>query len=558
MKHTKRLLLAVILIFSAFTIQAQVVVGSDDGYDLDYLTPKTYEIGGVSFEGAENFDTRVVQDGTHVVFLKIVDWYGIEGLFSSLVNIDNTAPDISLEMPLDGFYNIELTGFDAAENATRVSRNIRLDKTAPKAKVDMLYPLNGEHVRGVFNIYGTAVSENPIQSLALFLDGVELQQTELSFSGYYKFRLTPEDISDGQHDVEVRATLENGQIIVSNRQYLNYTAIGPWVTIDNFTYGDFAVDRPYLRGEAGYAIAEDDLIAAKTKGVDPEFRAAVLAKAVDKVELSLDNGKTWETVSANGKWRYRVENKDIAEGFHFLLLRATMKNGETAITRTVVQVDSTAPTVRLISPGAGGRYNQELLFSGLTHDDVALKEVKLYLRKGDKAAYEVPAFIQGLYFDWQFWGATFYSMGMGLTFFDDNVKLQVQWGQFTKKQWSMFRDGEYRYGGDSIIGAKLLANVYYLPFRYLLGPDWEWLSMNVALGANFTHFSDSGSGSPQTLSAALFQLEFPRVTFDKQKMFRTIALYTEGQLWFIPSDVSSDDIPTLVPQISLGLRVNVF
>jgi len=31
------------------------------------------------------------------------------------------------------------------------------------------------------------------------------------------------------------------------------------------------------------------MIATKTKGVDPEFRAAVLAKVVDKVELSLDN-----------------------------------------------------------------------------------------------------------------------------------------------------------------------------------------------------------------------------------------------------------------------------
>ncbi len=47
---------------------AQVVVGGDNGYDLDYLTPKTYEIGGITFEGADNFDTRVVQliAGLHV------------------------------------------------------------------------------------------------------------------------------------------------------------------------------------------------------------------------------------------------------------------------------------------------------------------------------------------------------------------------------------------------------------------------------------------------------------------------------------------------------------
>ena len=41
--------------------KAQVVVGGNNGYEFDYLTPKTYEIGGITFEGAENFDTRVVQ-----------------------------------------------------------------------------------------------------------------------------------------------------------------------------------------------------------------------------------------------------------------------------------------------------------------------------------------------------------------------------------------------------------------------------------------------------------------------------------------------------------------
>jgi hypothetical protein len=56
------------------------------------------------------------------------------------------------------------------------------------------------------------------------------------------------------------------------------------------------------------------------------------------------------------------------------------------------------------------------------------------------------------------------------------------------------------------------------------------------------------------------QLEFPRVTFSRQKMFRTIAFYTEGQLWFIPTDVqnSGEEVKSIVPQISFGLRVNVF
>lgn len=566
------------------------------------------------------FDTRVIEDGTHVVFLKIVDWYGIEGLYSSLINIDNTAPSINLELPLDdskttkmlffsgqttdnigleelyitirslegkivssklahidlvpgeiitqsidmtslddGFYNVELTGKDAAENITRVSRNIQLNKKAAAAKVDMLYPLNGEFVKGIFNIYGTAVSEVPVSNLELYVDGSKVSETELSDSGYYKFTLDPQLISDGQHKVQVRANLANATTILSNEQYVNYSCVGPWVTIDNFTYGDFAIERPYIVGNAGYAIAEDELIAAKTKGASKELKAMVDAKSVEKVELSLNNGKSFEEVSKTGKWRYRVENEDIAEGYHFLLVRATMKNGEVAVTRTIVQVDKTKPSIRLISPGEGGRYNQNLEFSGLASDDVALKSVTLALRKGDKASYEVPAFIQGLYFDWHFWGATLFDIGAGLSFFDDNVKLQVQWGQFTQEQRNQFSKTNMRYGGDSVFGGKILANVAYIPFRYFLGPDWEWLSANVAVGANFSRFNESTSGKAQILSAMLCQLEFPRITFAKQKMFRTIAFYTEGQLWFIPTDVNSEvEIENLVPQISVGLRVNVF
>ena len=60
-QNLKLLLLALLLTVVPFSAHAQVVVGSNDEYDFDYLTPKTYEIGGITFEGAENFDTRVVQ-----------------------------------------------------------------------------------------------------------------------------------------------------------------------------------------------------------------------------------------------------------------------------------------------------------------------------------------------------------------------------------------------------------------------------------------------------------------------------------------------------------------
>jgi len=62
------LLLATIMLIASDYAYAQHVVGGEASYNFDYLTPKTYEIGGITFEGAESFDTRVVQlvAGLHV------------------------------------------------------------------------------------------------------------------------------------------------------------------------------------------------------------------------------------------------------------------------------------------------------------------------------------------------------------------------------------------------------------------------------------------------------------------------------------------------------------
>jgi hypothetical protein len=236
-----------------------------------------------------------------------------------------------------------------------------------------------------------------------------------------------------------------------------------------------------------------------------------------------------------------------------------MLNGDTAVTRTLIQIDKTPPTVRLVAPELGGRYNERLEFTALAGDNVELKSGSYVLRPGDKGAYQVPGFIQGLYTDFHMWGATFWDLGLGLTFFDDNVKLQVQYGQFTQKQYNWFTSGPMRYGGN-VFGIKLLANVYALPFAVFGGPDWDWLSGSVAIGANFSLFGETQSGSPTWMTALVGQLEFPRITLRKWKVFRTFSFYTEFQLWFVPTDADAKarDIPVVMPKITGGIRLNVF
>jgi hypothetical protein len=377
--------------------------------------------------------------------------------------------------------------------------------------------------------------------------------------------------------------------VVSEVRRIFYQPEGPWVTIDNMTMGDFAFERPWLSGRAGYTLTDEDRAIIADKKADSEARADAMGKVVDSVELSFDNGNTFvKTRGTKTGWRYRLETEDMYEGFHYILVRAQMKNGETAVTRTLVQVDKTAPFIRLIAPEMGGRYNQELEFAAMASDDVELASLTYHLRIGDKAFYEVPGFLQGLYFEATIppfirqianaapvifaGGATYMDFGFGLSFFEDNVKIQLQYGFLTQSLYESLGgepagiDGtpSVRYGGH-VVGLKIIANVYNLPFKRVMGPDWDWLFASFAVGANFSLFDIARegytqSGTPTWMSALLLQMEFPKVTIPKKERFRTFSLFTEGQLWFVPTDVDAKEmgIKTVIPHVIMGLRAYVF
>jgi len=97
---------------------AQVVIGGSTdggGYDIDYLTPKKYEIGGITIQGAENLDQRMVLmvaelhvgDKIMIPGDKIsgaIDKLWKQGLFEDIqIQVTNIQNDLV-------FLNIELAG----------------------------------------------------------------------------------------------------------------------------------------------------------------------------------------------------------------------------------------------------------------------------------------------------------------------------------------------------------------------------------------------------------------------------------------------------------------
>jgi hypothetical protein len=596
-------------------------------------------------EWTYRFNSRIMSDGPTVVFARVWDNFEISSLYASMLVVDNTAPELTVDTPLDGAvttgpiyitgqamdnltldsitirfhsldgvqvpeelavrqakldsiileelnignlpdgtYNVEVWAADKAGNVTRVSRNIQLAKDNHRNFIDTLYPLNGEYVQGRFNLYGYVGGIDKAGEVTMAINGVDAGSVTVNDTGYFCFSLGAEDLAIGTNRIVVRSGFGGRELVQSDERVIEYQPFGPWVTVDSMGMGDFAYDRPWLSGRAGYELSPHDAELLADRKTDRELRDALRAMSLSFVELSFDNGRSFVRTARGGKdtdWRYRLETGDMSEGLHYLVVRATMDNGETAVTRHIIQVDKTPPVIRLISPQSGGRYNTSLEYSALASDDVELRSLGYHLRKGDKAAYEIPGFIKGLYFEAsippfikQVWnsapilfagGATYMDMGFGLSFFDDNVKLQVQYGFMTQSLYDdLGGQGRLRYGGH-VLGFKILANVYTLPFEAFFGPDWEWLFASFAVGANFSFFDIGKQGYTQSgestwLSALLFQIEFPRVTIPRRTYLRTFSLFTEGQLWFVPTDVnaSAQNLSTIIPHLTLGLRAYIF
>jgi hypothetical protein len=591
-------------------------------------------------------NTKILQDGPTVLFIKLLDEYDISALYASMLVIDNTPPELSLDSPSDGVltngmlsiagnshdnseiesiqvklsslegvaipeelalrnvpvgtlileelyltdlpegtYNVEIWATDKAKNTTALSRNIKLVHGAQLNFVDILYPLNGEYVQGSFNLYGYVSGVDTAEEVLLTFNGTHVKVENITPAGYFRFSIDETDMVEGINTLMVKSLFGGTQTVESPVQRIYYTSTGPWVTVDSMTMGDFAYERPWLRGRAGYVLTPEEEALLADKATLKELRSVIEAKKLAAVELSFDNGNTFVPVEkAKGEydWQYRLEDGDMREGVHYLMVRASMANGEKAVTRLLVQVDKTPPVIRLFTPESGGRYNNELPFGALAQDDNELQDLTYHLRKGDKSAYEVPGFLQGLYLEGIIppfirqltndapailfaGGATYTDFGLGLSFFDDNVKIQVQYGFITQDIFeSLGGAGALRYGGQ-VLGLKLLANIYTLPFASLFGPDWAWLSASFGIGANFSLFDIAGegytqSGSPTWMSALLVQLEFPKVTIPKRSFLRTFSMFTEGQLWFVPTDVDAAayNLATVIPHITIGLRLYIF
>lgn len=556
-------------------------------------------------------DTTQVEDGTHSVLVRAEDGAQTVGLFTSTINIDNTPPILELTQPgdgdsvsgsftidgrsddsapaevrlvaqplsydgngstpeitgeemvlatfdqpgpfayvvdasniLPGWFNLRVEAEDRAGNTSRVSRNIHVEPPALTSNPEIHSPADGTALSHQFQV--TASTPFPGSSLTLLVDGQPLEVLQTDVTGHGSVVIEPGTLSEGDHELRLRAEPAGAEEpLFSEMTRISYTELGPWLVIDEPANESYIRNRPFLTGRAGYALELDE---GEDRAVRDANERLLRNHALERVEVSMDNGRSYQVASGTEKWRYRIETTEIPDGPVYLVVRASFADGSSAVTRHTLSIDETPPQVRLLQPQERDAFDESVPIVGVTTDDNALRDVAVVLREGDKSRYSVPSFVQGLYIDAHALGATYFDLGAGLTFFDDNVRLQAQIGVSPPGRFSGL-----------VIGAKLLANVFSFPASFIFGPDLEWLSAAIAIGANFSYFtmSDDTIGFTEeglVLAGMVAQLEFPRIELASMPVFNTFGFYTEGQLWFISSDVEAGT----AFRLGFGIRTNVF
>ena len=550
-------------------------------------------------------------DGSYSVLIRTTDGYDVMALSTAMINIDNTPPELYISAPVDGQYvgtdmlltgqvldnvalkslsvqlinatnssyrrtveldpqmlisrRISLDGFpqgeyivrvvakDLADNETLVSRQIVYDADDTSAQVALFNPMPGEIHSGQINVVGRVTGVFRPQTVNIMMNDTRMDSAPVDrFSGIFSYTI-PEEMLQEEKSFKVSVYYESqaGARITSPEHMVYYSPYGPILLIESHQDGDVITQRPWLTGRAWVALPEP------AEGEAPLTRRQKAEYNVKEITVSHDNGRTFRRASGGSEWKFRMETSELHPGPQPVVVKAVFANGSEAIRRVLINVDTTLPQLETLAPQEDSFHRDNVLIYGTASDNAELANVAISLRPGDKFFYAVPGALQGLYFDIKGLGATYFDVGLGLSFFDNNVRLQAQFGLAPADGVeSLFTSGG-RYNG-YVYGIKLMANIFYLPFDYLFGLDWAFFSMNFALGANFSYFTMDTLREPLFMGAIVGQWDIANIDmrhfYPNWRYCSNFALYLGPELWFASSDVQA----ATIFRLTVGLRVNFF
>jgi len=553
-----------------------------------------------------NLNTRAYADGTYAMLIRAIDGFGVGSYSSGVINIDNTPPEVDVAFPREGslvsthvyvaaqvFDNMSLRGisvqlaniydpaiqetrhlepalvvmerFDIAAlpegsyilkvsavdysgNETIMIRNISLQRGEAAADVAIINPLPGIAHSGPVVVSGRVSGAFVPDVVILTVNGEHEAAVPVDRFGIFRHEM-PEGSFGGEPYYVFGAFFQapGGDLVMSAEHPVAVRSFGPALAIESHSDGDVITGRPWLSGRAFMASPPFDEERPPTRQERELMRPRL-------VELSFDNGRSFVPARGRENWRFRLEADYLPGGLLPVVVRATFNDGSAAARRILLTVDTALPSVATIGPAENTFHRHGIMVFGSAQDNYELDSVEISLRQGSKHLYAVPGFVEGLFIDVSVLGGLLWSTGIGLTFFDDNVRLQLNLSQAP----------EGRFEGVAV-GGKLVANIWSANLRRWFGPDWEWWTTSIGLGANFSYFMMGEGENPQWMGQFLGQWEIIKADmsffFPRWRYFGTVSLYMEPGIWFAASDVDFDVNPDAWRTrftIGFGLRFSLF
>ncbi|MBQ3923173.1 MAG: hypothetical protein II707_07740, partial [Spirochaetales bacterium] len=324
-------------------------------------------------------------------------------------------------------------------------------------------------------------------------------------------------------------------------------------------------------------------------------KAYLAENAVSAIYLSLDNGNTYtKAIGTPENWKIRVQTQYLQDGDHVLQIKAVTKNGKESLRYFRVWINRNIPDVIIDTPMDSAHINDRLNVRGSADDDGTVESVKILFRRHDKNLGKVPQFVQGLYLWLQVFGGPYVSGGIGLSFFDDIVRVEAMFGWVPTKEnmndilgengiedqrffnpdfgWKNSRYEPRFYG--FVTGGKLLARIIDIPYEFFFGEDAKNFSFSVELGCAFYWFSGYGAGTgekynfiqtksdPEYQDSAYnkskvlagFMVQADLFKVERWSIFRKFAFYFEAAFFFVASEQEGG----LFPQFGFGIRNALF
>ncbi|MDR0641885.1 MAG: neuraminidase, partial [Treponema sp.] len=391
-------------------------------------------------EGQEDWrltlNTNFYADGEYALLMRARDRYGRETIDSAMINIDNTPPEMTFQVPYDdalvgdtldiaarildnveirdilleviavadssyrlsfdldpsapvilealdissapdGAYNIRIVATDLAENTAVASRNVTKTNEAAASEASFFNPLPGEVHTGSINISGKAKGLGYPKEVQILANREPLATVPVDKYGNFYYRYPNDRIpEDGFVVLSASFTTASGEAVVSNEHPLLYRQEGPIVSVDSHTDGDVIKGRPWLKGRAWM-----EFTASQWASMSRYERTYYTPT---QVMVSFDNGRTYHRTKGVKSWKFRLECSELGRGPLPILVRAEFGNGEVAIRRVVVTIDLDPPVIQTLDPEEDSLHRDTLYVYGTAAEEYAFDEIMINLRPRDK------------------------------------------------------------------------------------------------------------------------------------------------------------------------------